>query len=436
MMRFFLAATFAFVLALPARAAVDIQELETPGGISVWLVEERTVPFTALEIRFKGGTSLDPEGKRGAINLMTGLLEEGAGDLDAQAFAAAAEALAARFRFNSHADALTVSASVLTENRDEALALLRLALVETRFDEDAVERVRAQVLSNIRSNATDPNQIASEHFDRIAYGDHPYGSSDSGTVESVSALTRDDLIEAKDRVMARDRIYVAAVGDIGAEELLPLVDRLLEGLPAEGAPMPVQADLGFDGGVHVVPFDTPQSVVAFGQQGLERFDPDFFPAFVLNQVLGEQGLTSRLMLEVRERRGLTYGIGSYLAPRDFAPVLLGRFSSANERVAEGVDVVRAEWARAMDGVTEDELEKAKTYLTGSYPLRFDGNATVAGILVGMQSQGLPASYVETRNDEIEAVTLEDVRRVASRLLDPEALTFVVVGRPEGIEASN
>lgn len=437
MIRALAAGLLALWLALPARAAVEIVEVTSEGGITAWLVEEHSIPFVALDIRFKGGASLDAPGKRGAIHLMTGLLEEGAGDRDARAFAAEAEALAARFKFDVYDDTLLVSASILTETREASLELLRSALTEPRFDADAVERVRGQVLSIIRSDSTDPNAIASERFDALAFGDHPYGSSRNGTLESVAALTREDLLAAKDRVMARDRVHVAAVGDITAEELGPLLDRLLGGLPAEGAEQPGRAQVRLDGGVHLVPFETPQSVVIFGHEGIERFDPDFFPAYVLNQVLGDAGYSSRLMTEVREKRGLTYGIGSYLVPMDHAELYLGQFASANERVAEAIEVVRAEWARAAaEGVTAEELEKAKTYLTGSYPLRFDGNANIAGILSGMQAEGLPIDYVETRNAQIEAVTLEEVKRVAARVLRPDELTFVVVGSPVGLEASN
>ncbi len=429
-------AVFAVCVAWPVQAAVEIQEVTSPGGITAWLVEEHSIPFVALDIRFKGGSSLDAPGKRGALNLMTGLLEEGAADLNARDFAEAAEALAARFGFSLYDDTMVVSASMLTETRDQAVDLLRTALIEPRFDDDAVERVRGQVQSGIRSDATDPNAIAAARFDAIAFGDHPYGASQDGTLDSVAGLSRDDLIAAKDRVMARDRMFVAVVGDITAAELGPLLDRLLGGFPETGAPMPDKAEVTLDGGIDVVPFDTPQSVVVFGHEGIERFDPDFFAAYVLNQVLGGSGFSSRLMTEVREKRGLTYGIGSYLAPMDLAETHIGQFASANDRVAEAIEVVRAEWAKAAaEGLTEAELEVAKTYLTGSYPLRFDGNATIAGILAGMQTEGLPMDYIETRNAEIEAVTLEDVKRVAARLLQPGALTFVVVGSPEGVEAA-
>lgn len=433
MIRFVLAL---IVLTLPARAEVDIVEVTSPGGITAWLVEEPAIPFTALEIRFKGGTSLDAPGKRGAISLMTYLMDEGAGDMDARAFATARESLAVGFGVRPAQDSIALTTRFLTENRDQAVDLIRAALVETRFDADAIERVRAQVLAGIRADATDPGDIASDTFARLVYGDHPYGSPDIGTVESVSALTRDDLIEARDRVLARDRIYVGAAGDITPEELGPLLDDLLGDLPATGAPQIAPVDVGSDGFVEVVPFDVPQSIAVFGHEGISRDDPDFFAAFILNEGFGGAGLQSRLGEEVREKRGLTYGIGTYLLNFEHADMVLGQFSSANDRIVEAMDVVRDEWARVAEaGLTEEELERIKTYLTGAYPLRFDGNGPIARIMVGMQVQGLPIDYINTRNDKVAAVTVEDVRNVAARLYDPDALRFVVVGQPTGLIAT-
>ena len=420
-------------LAAPALAEVEIEEVTSPGGIDAWLVEEPSIPFVALELRFMGGASLDEPGHRGAVNLMTALLEEGAADRDASEFAAAREALAARFSFDAGDDAVSVSARFLTENRDEAVALLRDALAEPRFDEAAVERVRAQVLSNIRSDATDPGSIAAETFAAEAFGDHPYGTPVDGTSESVQALTRDDLLAAHDATLARDRVVAAAVGDIDAEGLGELLDDLLGDLPAEGAPMPEPVEVGLEPGVEVVPFDTPQSVVLFGHEGIMRDDPDYIAAYVLSEILGGSGFDTRLMEEIRVKRGLTYGIYSYLAPNELAATIRGQVATANATAGEVVEAVREEWRRmAEEGVTEAELEEAKTYLTGAYPLRFDGNGTIADILVGMQITGLPPSYVTERNALVEALTVEDMARVAERILHPEELAFVVVGEPEGL----
>jgi len=421
-------------LALPAAAAVDIEEVETPAGHTVWLVQEPSIPFVALEIVFRGGTSLDPQGKRGAVNLMTGLLEEGAGEMDAQAFARARDDLAARFEFDASDDGVSVSARFLTETRESAIDLLAAALSAPRFDAQAVERVRGQVLSGLRSDAEDPNAIASRAFGARVYPEgHPYATPGEGTVDSVTALTREDLAAAHAAALARDRVFVGAAGDISPEAVGRLVDRFLAELPAEGAPMPEEAQLSFDGATEVVEFDTPQSVIMFGQPGIDRHDPDFFAAYILNQILGGGGFGSRLMEEVREKRGLTYGIYSYLAGKDHADLLVGRAATANARAGETVSVVRDEWARmASEGPTEDELATARTYLIDGYPLRFDGNAAIARILVGMQLDGLATDYPDTRNDRIRAVTHADIRSVAGELLQPEALSFVVVGQPEGL----
>ncbi|WP_170396517.1 M16 family metallopeptidase [Ruegeria arenilitoris] len=431
------ATLIAIVVALPAWAEIEIEEVTSPGGITAWLVEDHSIPFTALELRFRGGTSLDEPGKRGAIYLMSGLIEEGAGDMDARTYARELESLAASFRYNASDDSVSISAQFLTENRGEVIDLLRTTIHEPRFDEDAVERVKAQILSGLRSDQTDPNDIAGRNFAQMAYGDHPYGSEGKGTIESVSALSRDDVVTAYDNVFAKDRLYVGAVGDITPDELGALLDTLLADLPEAGKPIPGRADVDIPGGVSVVEFDTPQSVALFGHAGIDRDDPDFFAAFVLNHILGGGGFESRLMQEVREKRGLTYGVATYLVPKDLASVYLGSVSSANDRIAEAVEVIRDQWARAAtEGVTQKELDDAKTYLTGAYPLRFDGNGPIAGIMVGMQMENLPIDYIATRNDKVNAVTLDEVNRVASELLDPQGLHFTVVGKPEGLETTN
>ncbi|WP_370736429.1 M16 family metallopeptidase [Cognatishimia activa] len=430
-MRFVLAAVLAIGV-LPAKAEIAIQEVTSPNGIKAWLVEERSIPFVALNVWFQGGGTLDLPGKRGATNLMVGLLEEGTGDMNAQDFARKAEALAAEFDYNAYDDVVAISAQFLTENRDEAVALLRKSIVEPRFDEVSVERVRGQVLSIIQSDQKDPDHIASQTFDALAFGDHPYATSIDGSIESVSALTREDVVTAHRNALALDNVFVSAVGDISAEELGALLDTLLDGLPEQAAGLPPHAGYQLEGGQTVVEFATPQSVAIFGHEGITRDDPDFFAAYVLNQILGGSGFESRLMNEVREKRGLTYGVSSFLVAKDHGELYLGQVASANDRIGDAIDVIRSEWQRmAEEGPTQDELERTKTYLTGAYPLRFDGNGTIANILVGMQMDDLPIDYVATRNAKVEAVTMEDIKRVAKRILRPEELHFVIVGQPEG-----
>jgi len=421
----------------PVETIVDIQHVVSPGGIEAWLVQDNSIPFMAIEFWFDGGGSLDRPGARGATNLMMALLEEGSGNLDSQEFAAAQEGFAASFGFDTYRDEVVISAQVLTQNRDEALALLRDAMVSPTFEQSALERVRQQVISGIEFELTDPDTISGQTFNALAYGDHPYASSYDGTVESVGALTRDDILAAHRSALVRDRVSVGVAGDITPDELGPLLDEMLGDLPESDLPLPAMAEFQAPGGIEVVEFPVPQSSVLFGNEGVTRTDPDFFPYFVMNQILGAGGYRSRLNQEVREERGLTYGISTWTGLSDYIAMHQGAFSSSNDLVAEAIDVVLAEWEDLADnGVTAEELEAAQRYMTGAYPLRFSGNSSIAGTLAAMQADDMPIDYINTRNERVMAVTLEDIQRVARRVIDTETLQFVVVGQPDGLEPSN
>ncbi|MDO5642028.1 MAG: pitrilysin family protein [Paracoccus sp. (in: a-proteobacteria)] len=418
---------------LPAQAT-EITEVTSPLGITAWLVEDHSLPFVALNLAFKGGASLDAPETRGAINLMTHTLEEGARDMDATGFATATEALGADISFDVGDDALTVSARMLSENRDAAADLIAAALGEPRFDADAVARVKGQVMVSIRAEDTDPNAIARKALAHAVWGDHPYGSSINGTAETVGPLTPDDMFAAKARVIARDRVLIGAAGDITPGELGLLVDKLLAELPETGTvPLPDMASFTGTAMTQVIDWDSPQTVVSFALPGMDMDDPDYFAAFLANHILGGGGFSSRLMNEIREKRGLTYGVYTSLVNGVYGPSWMGGMSSSNVSVAEGVALLREELARmGEDGVTETELADAKTYLTGEYPLRWDGNSKIAGILTGMQLIGLPIDYPDKRSALIEAVTAEDVARVARERLGPERLNILLVGRPDGV----
>ena len=422
------------IIATPLRADVDIQEVTSPMGFKAWLVEDHTIPFMALRLGFKGGASLDREGKRGSVNLMVALLEEGTGDLDARGFAREVDELAASFNFDASGDSVSVSARMLSENRDAAIALLKGAVAAPSFDQVAIDRVKGQVFSILQSDLKDPNKIAQTAFNKAAFADHPYGSILSGTAASIESLAREDIQNAHRDAMARDRVFVSAVGDITAEELGALMDTLLGDLPETGAAMPERVEIGLGPGITVVPYETPQSVALFGHRGIKRDDPNFFAAFIASNILGGGGFDSRLMEEVRDKRGLTYGVYSYLSTRDHAELVVGQVASANDRVGAAIDVIKDEWARLVnEGVSQEELDVTKTFLTGAYPLRFDGNGPIANILVGMQMQGLPKNYINTRNDNVNAVTLEEINRVIKDVYLPDELHFTVVGKPEGLD---
>ena len=420
-----------------ATASTDIVEVISPSGIKAWLVQENSIPMLSIDIDFRGGSVMDPAGKEGAVFLMTGLLEEGTGDMDSAAFARAREGLAAKFGFDSGHDSISISAQVLSENRTEALDLLKQAITYPAFNEIAFQRVKGQVQSILLDLETDAGEIAHGEMRSLAYAGHPYEQPKEGTKDSVAGLTAQDIKDIHKLTMTKDRMTIGVVGDITPAELGPLLDRLLADLPETGAPLPQKTEFKATAGVSVIDFEQPQSTIIWGHSGLDQSDPDFFAAYIMNHVLGGGSFSSRLTEEVREKRGLTYGIGSYLAPRDYAAMIGGSVKTGNDTAAQVIDLVRQEWARmAAEGPTEQELLAAQKYLTGAYALRFDGNAKIAGILVGMQTQNLGIDYIKTRNDRVNAVTLDDVRAVSKRWLKPEEMRFVVVGRPVDVASTN
>jgi len=439
-MKYLAFALAALIAATPVVAQEDtgrIKEITSPGGLTAWLVEEHSIPIVTVQIQFDGGARVDLPGKEGAVNLATALIEEGAGDMDNQDFAARLEDISSGIGFSSGRDGFSVSVSSLSENIAETMDLLHIALTEPTFEDEAIERVREQVLSGLRSRAKDPQSQAGGRWYAEMFGDASYAVPVSGTEDTVTALTRDDLVAAYDRMVATARMKVGVVGDITADTLAGLLDEtfddLAEGEALDVSPVPVRQT----GGLVVIEEDVPQSAVVLGHRGLLRDDPDYIPAFVMNYVLGGGGLTSRLTDEVREKNGLAYSVYSYLYPLDRAGLYMGGVATANERVAQSLTLIQQEWARmAEGGLTEEELDKAKRYLTGAFALRFDSNAKIANFLVGAQSADLPIDYIDTRNALVEAVTLEDIQRVATRVLHPDDLFVVVVGKPEGLESAD
>ncbi|OUS07397.1 peptidase M16 [Rhodobacterales bacterium 52_120_T64] len=433
-MKHLLSLVFAIAFALPVNAT-EIQKVTSEGGITAWLVEEHSIPIVSIDILFRGGASIEPDDKQGATYLMAGLLEEGAGQYDAIEFLEATEALAARFSFDTSRDLVSISATVLRENLNPSMDLLRVALTEPRFDEIAFDRVRAQVNSIIRRAETNPRSMGGSRFRSLAFGDHPYARDLEGTLESIAALSPQDMHKTHQAALTHDRLVVGVVGDITPEELAKLLDTVFSTLPESSSEIVALTTMQASGGVDIIDHPSPQSVAIFGHAGIMRDDPDYIIAYVMNHILGT-GFTSRLNQEIREKRGLTYGVGSFLAPYDRAALYMGSISSSNENIAEAIDLIRDEWAQLTDqGVTQEELEAAQKYLTGSYPLRFDSNGAIASILAGLQFADLPIDYITTRNDGVNAVTVEDINRVAERLVQPENLRFVIVGQPEGITAN-
>ena len=415
--------------------AMDIERVVSPRGIEAWLVKDSSVPVISFSFAWRSGTSHDPQGKEGRARMLAALLDEGAGDLDSQAFQRRLEDNSIRLGFSANTDTFRGNLRTLSANRDEAFRLLALAVNSPRFDPEPVERIRSQLVVRLRAAQEDPDTIAVRTWYRTVFPEHPYGRPGDGTIESIKAISVPDLKDFASRHFVRKGLVIGVSGDIGAAELSRRLDEVFGRLPAS-RPASKVANVAPSnpGKVIVVKHDVPQSVVLFGQEGVRRNDPDWYAAYVMNRILGGGGFSSRLMEEVREKRGLAYSVYSYLSPFEHTALYMGGVGTANARVAESLNIIRAEWTRmAEHGVTEKELASAKTYINGSFPLRLDSNRRIAGLLVAVQINRLGIDYIGRRAKLIVAVTVADIKRVAKRLLNPGKLTVVVVGKPEGLE---
>ena len=415
--------------------AIDIKRVVSPDGIEAWLVEEHAIPMIAMSFSTPRGAYFDPPGKEGLSYLLSATLDEGAGELDSQAFRARLEDHAISLSFDSGRDEFSGSLTMLTEFRDEGFELLRLAMTEPRFDEEPVERMKTQILADIRADETDPGAIASKQLFEAVFGPQGYGRPSSGHSETLEKLGPDDLRGFHADQLALDGMKIGVVGDITAEELAPLLDATFGNLKRQSAFAPI-LDVESEEGPRVVAveLDVPQTELRFSLPGLERSDPDFVPGYVMNYILGGGGFSSRLYDEVREKRGLSYSVYSALFPFRGTGLLFGGAATRADRARETLDVIRGEIRRmAEEGPSAQELDAAKRYLTGAYPLRFDSNSKIANQLVAIQIEDLGIDYIDKRNALIEAVTIEDIRRVAERVLKPDQLIIVAVGRKESIE---
>ena len=432
-----LAAVLWLLAAGPAHA-VEVLRVKSPGGIEAWLVRDTLNPILSLRFVFRGGAALDPAGKEGLARMTAALLDEGAGDMDTKAFRGTLEDRAIGLSFDASLDEFGGSLQVLTEHKDVAVRLLALALTQPRFDADATQRVRSQILARIRRESENPDTVAQTRLFAEMFPGHPYGRRTRGTLQSVAAIGVEDMRRTVRERLARDTLVVGAAGNIAPDELGRLLDAAFGALPAKAVPARI-ADVApkLDARAIVVKTKVPQSTVAFAGPGLKRDDPDFYAAFVLNHILGGGGFTSRLYEEVREKRGLAYSAGTSLHPLRHSAMTIGSAATANARVGETIAVVRAEWQRLADGgVGTAELDDAKTFLTGSFPLRLTTLSAIAGMLTAMQLDSLGLDYLDRRNDYIRAVTPESVARVARRLLDPARLLVVVAGEPDGLPDSD
>jgi zinc protease len=421
--------TMALLAPTPSHAAAKIQHLISPGGIEAWFVQDATVPLIAMEYAFGGGATQDPADKPGVGNMVASLIDEGSGDLDSRTFHERLERRAIELSFSSTRDYFRGSLRMLKDNRDEAFDLLRMSLTSPHFDSADVERIRAQIMSGLRRDTSSPTSLASRKFLELAFGDHPYGRLANGTLESVPRIDVADMKDYVGRVLARDTLRIAVVGDVDPATLGKLLDQTFGGLPAKARLTPVaDVEAAKPPQRAFIPLDVPQTVVTFGGPGIRRNDPNFMAGYVVNHILGGGGSSSRLYREVREKRGLAYSVYQSLLWMDHSAVFVGNTGTRADRAGETVDAITREIRRmAVDGPTQQELDEAKSYLKGSQMLALDTSSKLASALLQYQIDKLPIDYIEKRNAIVDAVTLDDAKKAARRLWGQGLLT-VIVGR--------
>jgi len=434
-MRLVLAFALAVAFVVPARA-VTVERVAGPAGIEAWLVEDHSNPIIDVELGFRGGSSVEPAAKAGLAHMVSGLLDEGAGPYDSQTFQGKLEDLAIELSFDAGKDVMRGHLKTVTDNRDTAFDLFRLALTQPRFDKEPVERIRSQILTALAREQQTPDSIAERDWFATQFAGHPYGRPLHGTPESIKSIAAADLRGWFKAHMARDNLVIAVVGDITPDQLRPLLETTFGGLPAKAAATDVaDATPQAPGRVTVVARNNPQSTAVLGANGIKRADPDWYAAYVMNYILGGGGFSSWLTEEVREKRGLAYSVYSYLIPFDHAGLIMGGVATENSRMGQSLALIKEQWARMRDqGPDQQTLDDAKTYLVGSFPLMLESTTATADLLVRIQRDNLGIDFLDRRNDFVRAVTLADVQRVAKRLLDPAALAVVVVGKPEGVGA--
>ena len=423
-------AVFCLFLASPALAAPQVQEVKTPGGLTAWLVEDHHLPMISLRLVFRESGSAYVDAPPGTAIFAMSMLSEGAGDFSSEAFDAALQENALSMGFSADYDKASASLDALSDRFEAGMKLLSLALTQPTFAPADLSRVRGEMLTRLRLQEQSPDYRASRLFRETLYGTHPYAAPLLGTEETLSKATPTTLRHYLSQALRRDRLVISVSGDITPARLSTLLDTYLGSLPAAKdtpkklplAILPTQKEPLFREG----PF--PQAVAMFALPGISRQDKDFYAAHLMNYLIGGGGFESRLTDAVRRARGLTYSISTGLVSDDGVHMLQGGFATDAAKAREAVAVVRETLRTAAEkGFTEDELARAKSYITGSFPLDIDANRELATFLTVMQMEDLGIDYLAKRNALMSAVTLADVNRMATRLLNPDRMVSITIG---------
>ena len=417
----------ALLLSFAAQAGVKIEHWVAPSGARVYFVETHALPILDVQVDFAAGSAFDPPGKSGVAALTKGLLDTGAGGMNEEQIAERVVDLGMRLSGSGDHDRAGLSVRTLSsaQERDGSLELMRTLLTQPAFPEAPFAREKVRTIAAIQEADTRPDSIAAKRFAGLLYPDHPYGAV--ATVESVTAITRADLAAFHRSYFGAKRAVVSIIGDVTRAEAERIAQRLTDALPPGDATAQVPPVAKPPSRVLRVPHPATQSHIHVGIPAIKRGDPDFYALQVGNYSLGGGGFVSRLMKEVREKRGYAYSVYSYFSPRKLeGPFEIGlqtKRAQADEalKVARGVleDFVAK-------GPTEQELAAAKKNLIDGLALRIDSNAKLLGYLAVIGFYELPLDYLDQYPAKIRAVTVKDVREAFQRHVKPEGVVTVIV----------
>lgn len=424
---------------LSTEIKTKVRELKTPGGLTVWFVHTPSIPVVTVTLNFQNaGSKNDPKGMAGLTGFLSDMMDEGAGEYDSQGFKKLLREKNIQFKNTNGGDHYYLQFRSTKDQIGDLFNLMDLVLFKLRFDDASMDHIRQNISTHLQQGLHSENVTAGDGFKKQAFGDHPYGRTSEIQIDQLPAITKEAMQDYMKTWFAHSNVQITAAGDIEESDLMARLDATLGNLTPQAPQNDVgPVSLNTPGDVKVIDMDIPQSVIVFYQPGVSRNHPDFYPIYVMMKVLSDNAFESRLWNEIREKRGLVYGVGADLKWSAHGAYVVGQAATANKNVAQVIELVRQEWSKmAEKGATAEELAFVKDHLEGAYPLGFTSTKQIVGILDVYQTDGLAPDFIAHRNEKIKQVTLEDVNRVAKTFLEPGKLSFVVVGKPEGLEAAS
>ena len=395
------------------------------------LFSDHSVPIIAIDFAFPMGSAFDPAGKHGLANLTSAMLTEGVDGYDALSYKKELESHAVQLSFSANRDFLTGRVQFLSNQTNDAVRLTRLSLLSPMINPDDLKRIKRQQNSYFDYKEQTPKLLAQDLWWQTAFSGHPYSHPVDGTRESIAGINVKDIKSFLQSCISLNNLTVGIAGDANEKQAQLILNDLFNGLQPVGN-CPAMQPFGKIVGqtVHLTK-NLPQSVAYFGHSSIKRSDPDFYSMMVVDYILGSGSFSSRLMDEVREKRGLTYGIGTNLSDTLTGPLILGQVASAADKIEQALSLTKTIWQDvAKNGITQQELNDAKTYLNGSFPLQQDNTKSLSALMLYMQQQNLPIDYLDKRAELINTVTLNQANSMAKRILHADNLVIAVVGSDE------